>query len=218
MPLVPSLHARPDLFPQLPRVAQGPTVKDLAVDAGLDAVDVGHDGVATGLDGMLARLAEGERGVAAELFRALWPPVRRLAGAMLGNDADADDAAQDAMVTIFARVGDYDRRRPALPWALAVAAWSCRTVRKRRVRRREEGLAAAPVAVAGERPDHDAEQRELVDAAMRALSSLSEVDRETLVSTYWEEQASATGATLRKRRERALDRLRGMFRRIYGLG
>ena len=70
----------------------------------------------------------------------------------------------------------------------------------------------------GERPDEDAEQRDLVAAAMVALSSLSEVDRETLVSTYWEEQASATGATLRKRRERALDRLRGLFRRMYGLG
>lgn len=192
-------------------------VKDCAVDA-LPLEDAGHAAPSSGLDGMLARLADGDRGVSAELFRTLWPPVRRLAGAMLGNDADADDAAQDAMVTIFARVADYDRRRPGLPWALAVAAWSCRTVRKRRVRRREDGLAAAPVAVTEQRPDHDAEQRDLVDAAMAALSSLSDVDRETLVSTYWEEQASASGATLRKRRERALDRLRGLFRRMYGLG
>lgn len=192
-------------------------VKDLAVGA-LSVVEAGHAAPSHGLDTLLARLADGERGVSAELFRALWPPVRRLAGAMLGNDADADDAAQDAMVTIFARVADYDRRRPGLPWALAVAAWSCRTVRKRRTRRREDGLAAAPVAVTDERPDDEAEQRDLVDAAMAALSSLSEVDRETLVSTYWEEQASASGATLRKRRERALDRLRGLFRRMYGLG
>ena len=194
-------------------------VKELAPPLAPAAADEdGHAQARTGLDGMLARLADGDRGVSAELFRALWPAVRRLAGAMLGNDADADDAAQDAMVTIFARVADYDRRRPGLPWALAVAAWSCRTVRKRRLRRREDGLAAAPVAVTGERPDEDAEQRDLVAAAMVALSSLSEVDRETLVATYWEEQASATGATLRKRRERALDRLRGLFRRMYGLG
>lgn len=180
--------------------------------------DDGHARVAAGPDELMARLADGDRGASAALFGALWPPVRRLCGAMLGNDADADDAAQDAIVTVFARAGDYERARPALPWALAIAAWSCRTVRKRRHRRREDDLGAAPDRMAEERPDDDAEQRELIEVALSALASLSDRDRETLVATYWEEQASATGATLRKRRERALDRLRSLFRRVYGLG
>ena len=61
------------------------------------------------------------------------------------------------------------------------------------------------------------EQRQLVAAALTALGTLSEADQEALVATYWETAASVGGATLRKRRERALDRLRGAFRRLYGL-
>ena len=39
---------------------------------------------------------------------------------------------------------------------------------------------------------------------------------EDLVATLLDE-TTASGATLRKRRERALDRLRASFRRLYGL-
>jgi len=42
------------------------------------------------------------------------------------------------------------------------------------------------------------------------------LDRETLTATFWEEAATTSGATLRKRRERALDRLRESFRKLYG--
>jgi RNA polymerase sigma-70 factor (ECF subfamily) len=54
-------------------------------------------------------------------------------------------------------------------------------------------------------------------AAIAALGELSEADRETLIATFWDEAASVSGATLRKRRERALDRLKKTFRRLYGL-
>ena len=60
-------------------------------------------------------------------------------------------------------------------------------------------------------------QRELVRAALAAMGELSTEDRETLVATFWEEAASVTGATFRKRRERALKRLRDTFKRLYGL-
>jgi RNA polymerase sigma-70 factor (ECF subfamily) len=166
---------------------------------------------------LLARLADGDRGVSSELFQALWTPVRRLAGAMLQNDADADDAAQDAIVTIFERVAGYDRTRAGLPWALAIAGFACRTLRKKRLRRREEPEGAAPTSIAEDSPEAKVEQRELVEAALTVLESLTDVERETLIATYWDEQASASGATLRKRRERALDRLRSLFGRIYGL-
>jgi RNA polymerase sigma-70 factor (ECF subfamily) len=56
-----------------------------------------------------------------------------------------------------------------------------------------------------------------VKAAMNAMGTLSDTDREALVSTFWEEAASVRGAMLRKRRERALGRLREAFKRLYGL-
>lgn len=53
-------------------------------------------------------------------------------------------------------------------------------------------------------------------APLDALGNLSALDRETLTATFWEEAATTSGATLRKRRERALDRLRESFRKLYG--
>jgi RNA polymerase sigma-70 factor (ECF subfamily) len=60
--------------------------------------------------------------------------------------------------------------------------------------------------------------RDLLRAALASLGELSELDKETLLATFWDEGSSASGATLRKRRERALARLKASFRRLYGLG
>ena len=120
------------------------------------------------------------------------------------------------MQKILERASDYDRKRPAMPWALAIAGWECRTLARKRLRRREtgeEGAAALPEGSAEE----DIVQRNLIAAALTALGELSEADRETLVATFWDEAASVSGATLRKRRERAVDRLRNTWRRLYGL-
>lgn len=49
------------------------------------------------------------------------------------------------------------------------------------------------------------------------MGELSDSDRETLAATFWDEAPSVQGPALRKRRERALGRLRATFRKIYGL-
>jgi RNA polymerase sigma-70 factor (ECF subfamily) len=72
--------------------------------------------------------------------------------------------------------------------------------------------------VTGEHPDEAFVRRDLAQAALAAIGELSEVDRQTLLATFLDETPAATGATLRKRRERALTRLRNMFRSLYGLG
>src|SRR5688572_3243285 len=159
------------------------------------------------LDALMARLATGDRSVCSDVFRRLWPPTLRLCVSLTGHDADGADAAQLAMVKIFERAADYDTTRPALPWALAIAAWECRTLKRWRQRRHE-----APVEAAARTEAADGEQelvsRDLVRAALASLGELSELDRETLLSTFWDEEGSSSGATLRKRRERALGRLR----------
>lgn len=168
------------------------------------------------LDPLMARLAQGDRSVFSAVFDLLWGPVHRLCLSLLRNSADADDAAQEAMAKILERASDYDRQRAAMPWALAIAGWECRTLSRKRFRRREVGEEEA-----GSGGTADAEEsfisRDLVKAALAALGELSPTDREALIATYWDETASVTGPTLRKRRERALDRLRTLFRRVYGL-
>jgi len=167
------------------------------------------------LDVLMARLAAGDRSAFTGVFEALHGPIARLSRSLLRSEADAADAAQEALCKILQRASEYDRSRPALPWALAIAAWECRTLAKKRMRRRE---ADVPVPEGGgAHPEDEILERDLVTAAKRALGELSEEDQEALVSTFEGEAASVTGATLRKRRERALGRLRLAWRRLYGL-
>lgn len=167
------------------------------------------------LDAAMARLAEGDRSAFAEVFTALQGPIERLCRSMLMSEADAADAAQEALCKILERASDYDKARAALPWALAIAAWECRTILRKRTRRRETELPSQEPG--GAHAEEGLLQRDLVQAATSALGELSDVDRETLVATFWEEGVAVSGATLRKRRERALGRLRVAWRRLYGL-
>jgi RNA polymerase sigma-70 factor (ECF subfamily) len=168
------------------------------------------------LDSLISRLADGDRAAFTAAFKILWPPTLRLCTSMLKNDADAADAAQQAMESILARSSEYDRARPAMPWALGIAAWQCRTLARKRSRRREE-----PEEMVSEHPLAAAEEllieRDLARAAFAALGQLSELDRETLLSTFLDEGGVGSGPTLRKRKERAVDRLRTMFKRLYGI-
>ncbi len=168
------------------------------------------------LDAMMARLAGGERAVFTPVFDLLWGPIHRLCVSLLKNEADAADAAQEAMHKILERASDYDPKRPAMPWAMAIAGWECRTLARKRGRRREVAEHDTEEH-AGSDAEEELMQSNLTDAALAALGELSDADRETLIATFWDEAASVSGATLRKRRERALDRLRNTFRRLYGL-
>src|SRR5690606_38031573 len=150
------------------------------------------------------------------VFDLLFPSVQRLCTGLLKNEADAADALQDAMQKILERASQYDPKRPAMPWALAIAAWEGRTHLRRRMRRREVPEEAARELHTAD-PEERYVQHDLTEAALVALGELSESDREALVATYWDEAASVSGATLRKRRERALARLRATWRRLYGL-
>src|SRR5260370_33351462 len=48
--------------------------------------------------------------------------ARRVAWAILGNADDADDAAQDAMLSPLVKLDQYDPRRPFGPWLLGTVA------------------------------------------------------------------------------------------------
>lgn len=170
--------------------------------------------VAPNLDALVTRLADGDRSAFTPAFQLLWPRVRDLCRSMLKNEADAADAAQQSLEKILTRSAEYDRTRPALPWALGIAAWECRTALRKRGRRRELAEELAPEA---EQSEEDFAERQLIQRAAQAMGQLSAMDQEALVATFFDEAASASGATLRKRRERAVTRLRDAFKRLYGL-
>ena len=135
------------------------------------------------LDVLMARLAQGDRSAFTAVFDLLWPRTLRLCASMLKNDADAADAAQEAMAKILERASEYDRQRSAMPWALAIASWECRTILRKRSRRREVPEDASLEAHSSGGED-DQVQRQLVEAALVAMGTLSDIDKETLVSTF----------------------------------
>lgn len=169
------------------------------------------------LDLLIARLAEGDRSVFAPTFELLWPRVRALCFSILKHPDDADDAAQQAMEKILTRASDYDRSRPALPWALTIAAWESRTILRRTQRRREVGTEALTSVPGGGAGDEDFIRHELNVAVMDVMQGLSGEDQATLVGAFWEEAREAASPALRKRRQRALERLRAAFKRLYEL-
>ena len=172
------------------------------------------------LDRQMALLADGDRSAIEPVFRALWPVIQACCKRALGDEADAEDAAQQAMEKIFKEASRYDRVRPALPWAAAIASWECRTVRRRRQRARTVPIEVAPEAASpGMTPEDTAIVAELLRAAEAVFGSLSATDRAVIEQTFAEEvhdRVSVSGPTLRKRRERALHRLRAAWRKAYG--
>ena len=166
----------------------------------------------------MVRLANGDRRMLRPVFDALHPLVLRWCGRMLRNEADAEDATQMALERLFFKVSDFDARGDALGWALALATAECRTLARKKFRRRE----ASDVPLAALSVDSEAEAsaaREQLGRALReVLGTMKPEDVQTLLA--WielEPRPAVPGPTFRKRLERAARRLRVAWRARYGL-
>ena len=159
---------------------------------------------------LMQRLADGDRSAFPPAFALLWPRLRAFAVRYVGA-ADGEDAAQAALLRVFSRAGEYDADRDALAWALGIAAWECRTLRRQRERRREEPVPAPERADVRASPEEVAIERDLSAAAEAVLGSLRPMDLETIMAMAGGPRA-VQGATFRKRLARALARFRLAWR------
>jgi RNA polymerase sigma-70 factor (ECF subfamily) len=162
----------------------------------------------------MGRLARGEREAFHPVFEALWPTLRRLAGRHLPA-ADAEEVAQETLVRIFGRASEFDPDRNALAWAIGIAGFEIRTRRQRLRRRREVSLAPAALDArpdAGPTPDETALARDTEELLRQALGALRAEDAETLRLYARGDRPAIAAATFRKRVERALRRLRTIWR------
>ena len=129
---------------------------------------------------LVARVVAGDRAAFGVLVGRYAAVARRVARAVLGDPDDADDAAQDALLSALVKLEQYDPRRPFGPWLLRIVANAATDRRRRRKVRRTEPLDPG-LAAHGTRPDTAAERRELSARLRRALAELPERRRIAVV-------------------------------------
>src|SRR3989454_5058056 len=129
---------------------------------------------------LVARALAGDRAAFGTLVERYAATARRVARAVLGDPDDADDAAQDGMLSALLKLEQYDPRRPFGPWLLRIVANAATDRRRRRAVRRVDPLDPGLVA-GGVRPDRTAERRALAPRLREALAELPERRRVAVV-------------------------------------
>lgn len=172
----------------------------------------------TAISNALTRLADGDRSAFTVLMTELWPVVLAFVRKTVREAADGEDVAQEVFVKVASRIADYDRSRDGLTWVYAIAAFEIRT-HLRRVQRRRE---APPLAEDAEPADPTSAQIDLmIDEEISrmlagALSELTDAERALLGVGEGSVEPVPAGATIRKRRQRALGKLRTVWSKLYG--
>lgn len=164
----------------------------------------------------MSRFADGDRAAFRVIFDGLWPAIVELTTRLVGDNAEAEDAAQRALIKVFHRISQLDPTRDGVAWALTIAAYEALTVRNHRARRRERGADLDPEVIvddAGSPRDHVIASQ-LRSAMHAVLGELAARDQEALQAML--DGDGSPGETQRKRRFRALTRLRAAWRRTHG--
>ncbi len=136
---------------------------------------------------LVVRAQSGEREAREELARRHGRSAYLLALQLLGNPADAQDVAQEALLGFFAGLRRLDPERPILPWLFTIVRNRARDHWRRQKVRRAESLDAVGEGlgrqVVDERadPEADAHRAELRRRVWRALGELPPAKREILV-------------------------------------
>ena len=126
---------------------------------------------------------------------------------MLGDAAEAEDAAQETFLRAYTRLASYDVHRPFKTWLFSIASHHCiDRLRKRRLTwlSLDEPLpadAAPALADQSPGPEEQTARGEQTALIQQHLARLSPEDRAVIVMRYWydfsyEEIAEATHATV----------------------
>jgi RNA polymerase sigma factor (sigma-70 family) len=168
---------------------------------------------------LVARAREGDAVAYGALVRAHQDIAFRVAYLAGGSAAEAEDAAQEALVKAWRALPRFRAGAPFRPWLLAIVANEARNRRRAAGRRTRLALRAVDEA-AREPPAPSPEATALAgarrDELLAALGALDERDRAVLTCRYLlelseAETAAALGCrrgTVKSRTSRALERLR----------
>ncbi|MGI9119942.1 MAG: RNA polymerase sigma factor [Acidimicrobiales bacterium] len=122
-------------------------------------------------DGALVAAAQAGDGPALDaLLHRHYDRLHGLCRRMCGNEADADDATQEALMAIVRGLDRFDRRSSFATWAYRVASNACLDELRRRARRPRSEADGEEIASssAADATDHLAERLD-IDAALTRL-------------------------------------------------
>jgi RNA polymerase sigma-70 factor (ECF subfamily) len=168
---------------------------------------------------LVARAKRGDVDAYEELVHAYQGIALRTAHLIVGNAADAQEAAQDGFVKAHRALWRFRTGAPFKPWLLRIVANEARNRRRSAGRRAALALRAAGDATPGDAapsPEAALLGAERREELVTALNRLGEADREAIACRYFldlseAETAAALGVrpgTVKSRLSRALERLR----------
>jgi RNA polymerase sigma-70 factor (ECF subfamily) len=151
---------------------------------------------------LLRAVREGDAQAVDAWYRAEHPRVFRLCFGVLADSAEAEDAAQDAMLHLLDHLDRWDPHRPYRAWRAAVVVHLCRDRQRRVATRLRHATRASAERLPPVLPDpsEEALRAEVRATLARALAHLPPREREAFVlreleGASTEEAAEVLGVT-----------------------
>ncbi len=143
-------------------------------------------------DQLVARAVGGDQGAFAQLVERYKRPVHTLAYRLIGNSADAEDAAQETFVRAYTRLATYQPGGRFGSWLLAITShWCIDHLRRRRAVSLDATQATLTLPATGDLPETVALRAERREEVQGWLADLPESYRLVLVLRYWHELSYA---------------------------
>ncbi len=130
---------------------------------------------------LAVRAQDGDRVALAALVERHEPRVRRLAGYLLNDPQDAEDAAQEALAKVLTRIDQFRGEARFATWLYSLVTNTCRDLGERQRRRQHQALETAPEVASSLGPHDLACQREQRAELARELEGLSTDQRHVMV-------------------------------------
>ena len=151
----------------------------------------------------LEEARRGDKSAFGQLIEAYQGPVYNLAYRMLGNSGEAEEAAQEAFIRAYTRLGSYDPAHKFSTWLLSITSNYCiDQIRKRRavLLSLDEPLPPHPALHSDNNKGPEAEfiAQEREELVQGLLSELPVEYRQAVVLRYWYDMSYEEIAELQK--------------------
>ena len=135
----------------------------------------------------LASAQKGNSVAFTQMVETYQRPVFNLCYRMLGDPAEAEDAAQETFLRAYRSIKGYDSTRPFPTWLMSIAAHYCiDLIRKRRMKTVSiDELPYQQITDHSPQPETALSNREREEQVRVLLDSLSADDRAAVVMRYW---------------------------------